>query len=111
LQLPLYAAALRRHYQKPVEAAYLNLPPATSLVKLSDWPELVSGNLLDHAVECATAVICCIKDAQFWPPNPKPEYETFARMGMEEWEDAIDPSGLLADAEMRRAGGVIAAVD
>ncbi len=111
LQLPLYAAALRRRYQQPVEAAYLNLPPATSLVKLSDWPELVAGNLLDQAVECATAVIRCIKDAQFWPPNPKPEYENFARLGLEEWEDAIDPSGLLADAAARRAGGVVAAID
>ncbi len=103
LQLPLYAAALQECFKQPVEVAYLNLPPATSMVRLEFWPELNEEDLPAHALKCAAAVIRCIKEAQFWPPNPRPDYESFARLWIDDIEDSFDPSELLADAAAHRA--------
>ncbi len=98
LQLPLYAAALQRHYGQPVEAAYFNLPPATTQVQLATWTEMNAEHLPEHAVACATAVIQCLKDGQFWPPNPQPEYPNFDRLFIDgDVEASVDPTLLLAD--------------
>jgi ATP-dependent helicase/nuclease subunit B len=96
LQLPLYAAALAKHTQQPVEVAYLNLPPVLTEVKLLAWENVVQGGYAERAVILAETIIEQIKRGHFWPPNPKPQYgKSFERLLIQPAHVLVDPSRLL----------------
>ena len=101
LQLPLYAAVLAKHYDQPVEAAYFNLPPALMQTGLVSWPDLSTSGLIDSALRCADAVIHAIQKARFWPPNPKPEFDDYARIFIRGVADSIDPAALIEAMALR----------
>jgi hypothetical protein len=85
LQLPLYAAALRRHALGAVdEVAYVCLPKAVTQTALRSW-EGFDETWEAAALDCAAEAVRRIREGQFWPPN-----ET-ARLGPE-W-DGLFPEG------------------
>jgi ATP-dependent helicase/nuclease subunit B len=102
LQLPLYVAALQgcpRTYGYAPAAAYINLPPAASDVKLSEWTELSESELQQRSLTCATEVLQRIQSGVFWPPNPKVADYDFAEIFLKDPELYVDDSELKAYAE------------
>ncbi|MFP4493916.1 MAG: PD-(D/E)XK nuclease family protein [Puniceicoccaceae bacterium] len=70
LQLPLYAAALRRkHPGRPIRAAYGHLPAATSEAQTEEWP-LFDDAFGEDALATAGKILGWWKQAGFWPPSP-----------------------------------------
>ena len=95
LQVPLYVAALQKHFQQPVEAAYLNLPPALTQTSLLLWPELTAAETLTQsALRCADAVVTAIREGHFWPPNPNLKWDDFESLFIRGVEESIDASAL-----------------
>jgi len=83
LQLPLYrhlvrATELKRESAQPIELGYFNLPKRLTEtgVSLATWDK----DTLKNADDIAVAVICSIRNKDFWPPKaPAPKYsEDFA---------------------------------
>lgn len=69
VQLPLYAAALRRHALGPVtQVGYACLPKAVTDTDLSLWEDY-DERWEEAALACAAEVVRRIQAGLFWPPN------------------------------------------
>ena len=71
LQLPLYAAALRRHPSGAVdEVAYASLPKAVRQTELLVWTDFNEA-WEEAALACAEEAVRRIHAGEFWPPNDR----------------------------------------
>ena len=95
LQLPLYAAALRRkHPEAPIRVAYGHLPAAISEAEVEEWP-LFDDAIGEDALAAAEKIVGWWKKAGFRPPSPafrfSDAYAWSGPAGAEAW----DPGDLL----------------
>ncbi|MBC2601689.1 PD-(D/E)XK nuclease family protein [Puniceicoccus vermicola] len=95
LQLPLYAAALRKKYPgRPIRVAYIQLPRAVTESKLVEWPEF-TDDLAQDGFSTAQKVVAFWRQKGFWPPS-----STFKQSDQFEWsgpngEASWTPEGLV----------------
>ncbi len=70
LQLPLYAAALRRHGLEPQEAGYFVLPKSVQDTRVLLWPDFGKA-WIEPALACAAEAVQRLRAGVFWPPSPR----------------------------------------
>ncbi len=105
LQLPLYAAAVRKCYPgRPLRVAYGQLPRALGESRLEEWPEF-GGEVIESALETAGRVIRLWRQKGFWPPV----YANFRKSDAYGWSgpagDAAWAQGELMDLSRWQEGG------
>ncbi|MGV3662673.1 MAG: PD-(D/E)XK nuclease family protein, partial [Prosthecobacter sp.] len=79
LQLPLYAAAMRRRGLEVTSAAYFVLPKSIQETKIISW-ESFDDSFLDAALQCAETAVQRIQEGRFWPPAERSPDPTFEEM-------------------------------
>lgn len=79
LQLPLYAAAMRRRGMNVAGAAYFILPKSIQDTQIVEWQDF-DDFLLDAALQCAETAVQRILEGRFWPPAERSPDTTFEEM-------------------------------
>lgn len=79
LQLPLYAAAMRRRGQEISSAAYFVLPKSIQDTKIIEWKDF-DDSLIEAALQCAETTVQRIQQNLFWPPAERSPDTTFDEM-------------------------------
>lgn len=79
LQLPLYAAAMRRRGLEISSAAYFVLPKSIQDTKIIEWQDF-DDSLIEAAVACAETAVQRIQQNVFWPPAERSPDATFDEM-------------------------------
>ncbi len=79
LQLPLYAAAMRRRGMEITSAAYFVLPKSIQETKIIEWQDF-NDSLMEAAVACAETALQRIQQGLFWPPADRSPDSTFEEM-------------------------------
>lgn len=105
LQLPLYAAAVRRVYPgRPIRVAYGHLPRAVTESCLEEWDGFDEA-LIDSALEAASRIVQFWRGKGFWPPvkgkfKKSDAFEWSGPAGMASWA-----RGELMDLSLMEEGG------
>jgi hypothetical protein len=94
LQLPLYCLSeISDGNSAFPELHYYNIPKSAEKTALSPWDDITLEDL--HAAkECARAILNCIKQGKFWPPNEQlePTMDDFADLFPDGIKKSVDGS-------------------
>lgn len=94
LQLPLYCSSemVDENAELP-ELYYYNIPKSAEKTELALWDDF-SREDLHAAKESASAILNCIKQGKFWPPNEQidPRMDEFAELFPDGIKKAVDGS-------------------
>ena len=94
LQLPLYCLSqISDENSELPNLYYYNIPKSAEKTELALWDDFSLEDLL-AAKECAKAVLNCIKQGKFWPPNEQidPKIDDFAELFPDGIKKAVDGS-------------------
>jgi ATP-dependent helicase/nuclease subunit B len=94
LQLPLYCLSeISDENSAFPELHYYNIPKFAEKTALSPWDDITLEDL-DAAKECARAILNCIKQGKFWPPNEQlePTMDDFADLFPDGIKKSVDGS-------------------
>lgn len=93
LQLPLYAAALRRHGLEVTHFAYFVLPKNIQDTKIIPWDNL-DQPLIEAALQCAETAVQRIQQGLFWPPAQRSPDPTFDEILLHDPFHSVEPPAL-----------------
>ena len=94
LQLPLYCLSeISDKNSELPDLYYYNIPKSAEKTELALWDDF-SLEDLQAAEACASAILNCIKNGKFWPPNEQidPKMDDFAELFPDGIKKAVDGS-------------------
>ena len=94
LQLPLYCSSEMADENADLpELYYYNIPKSSEKTELARWDDFSLAELKASKVS-ASAILNCIKQGKFWPPNEQidPRMDEFAELFPDGIKKAVDGS-------------------